>query len=183
MRASLLWWCSRLWCLSPAVVVFSQSVFFPKIVLMLCVFILFQTAFVCQMFYQMIFFSRCLSCIGFLFSVRFVLIFSSHCLVFVFSPFVTVFVCLQVFSQMVFVGVTFSFSCLVQVLAACVQEIELNLSKIASPGEKDDPIQLKVRTVCSPLSCSRHFCFIVTLSPSLIAFLAPFRPSAYPCVL
>ena len=54
------------------------------------------------------------------------------------------FVFLQVFSQMVFVGVTFSFSCLVQVLAACVQEIELNLSKIANPGPKDDPVTLQV---------------------------------------
>ncbi|XP_043223014.1 protein fem-1 homolog B-like isoform X2 [Amphibalanus amphitrite] len=49
----------------------------------------------------------------------------------------------QVFSQMVFVGVSFSFSCLVQVLASCVQEIELNLSKIASPGPKDDPAALQ----------------------------------------
>ena len=47
---------------------------------------------------------------------------------------------------MQFVGVSFSFSCLVQVLAACVQEVELNLSKIATPGPKDDPVQLQVIT-------------------------------------
>ncbi|XP_037080986.1 protein fem-1 homolog B-like [Pollicipes pollicipes] len=49
----------------------------------------------------------------------------------------------QVFSQMVFVGVSFSFDCLIQVLAACVQEIEFNLDKIAHPGPKDEPPALQ----------------------------------------
>ena len=72
---------------------------------------------------------------------------------FVLCCFITLCLCLQVFSQMVFVGVSFSFSCLVQVLAACVQEIQLNLSKIASPGSKDDPVQLQVSSVRSGSAC------------------------------
>lgn len=45
----------------------------------------------------------------------------------------------QVFSQMLHVGVDVCFQHVVEVLAACVVELQTNKQKIAKPGPKDDP--------------------------------------------
>ena len=55
-------------------------------------------------------------------------------------------VCVQVFSQMIHVGVDLQFSHVESVLAAAVLELERNKEKIANPGPKDDVVQISVST-------------------------------------
>ena len=61
----------------------------------------------------------------------------------------------QVFSQMVHVGVELEFGVVLDVLEATVLELQRNHAKIANPGPKDDVDVVKVRTVIPSSSSVR----------------------------